>query len=122
MSRILLLCLTLLAAGCGGETTAPTPTLPAEAAAGRRVFQAHCATCHAVTADTIVVGPSLYGVATRAANRVAGEDAYTYLLTSILRPDAYVVSGFENLMPSTLGKTLTGEELDAVLAYLQTLP
>jgi hypothetical protein len=31
------------------------------------------------------------------------------------------VDGFDNLMPENLGKKLTGEELDAVVAYLMTL-
>jgi hypothetical protein len=38
-----------------------------------------------------------------------------------MQPDAYLVEGFENLMPASLSKQLTGEELDAVIAYLQTL-
>ena len=60
-------------------------------------------------------------VATRAETRVDGFDAYTYLITSVMQPDAYLVQGFENLMPNNLSKQLTGEELDAVVAYLQTL-
>ena len=38
-----------------------------------------------------------------------------------MQPDAYLVQGYENLMPNNLSKELTGEELDAVVAYLQTL-
>ena len=118
----LLLCLLFLAA-CGGETEAapPTPTLSPQAQLGKQVFSRNCGSCHSTTPDTIIVGPSLAGVATRAETRVDGFDAYTYLITSVMQPDAYLVQGFENLMPNNLSKQLTGEELDAVVAYLQTL-
>ena len=88
---------------------------------GKQVFSRNCGSCHSTTPDTIIVGPSLAGVATRAETRVDGFDAYTYLITSVMQPDAYLVQGFENLMPNNLSKQLTGEELDAVVAYLQTL-
>ena len=88
---------------------------------GKQVFSRDCGACHSTTPDTIIVGPSLAGVATRAETRVDGLDAYTYLLTSVMQPDAYLVEGFDNLMPASLSKQLTGEELDNVIAYLQTL-
>lgn len=71
--------------------------------------------------DLVVRGPSLYGIAGRAGERVPGQDARTYIYTSIMRPDAFIVPGFENVMPGTLAKTLTGEQIDAVVAYLYTL-
>ena len=110
-----------LLAACGGGASSPTPTLSPLAAEGRRVFQANCASCHAVDSDTVIVGPSLAGIATRGGTRVSGQDAETYLLTSVLRPDAYLVEGFENLMPSNLAKSMSGEEVDAVIAYLLSL-
>lgn len=61
------------------------------------------------------------GVASRAHERVPGQDAHTYLLTSIMRPTAFVVAGYDTLMPETFGKTLSGEEIDSVVAYLMTL-
>lgn len=118
----LFLCLLFLIA-CSGNSEAlpPTPTLSAQAQLGKQVFSRDCGACHSTTPDTIIVGPSLAGIASRASSRVEGEDAYTYLLTSVMQPDAYLVEGFENLMPASLSKQLTGEELDAVIAYLQTL-
>ena len=123
LKRSILLLLTLLLIACGEPEPEPTPTpqLTAEQQAGRDIFAQHCGACHSLAEDNIVVGPPMAGIATRAATRVEGQDAYTYLLTSVLKPDAYLVEGFENLMPSTLGKTLTGEELDATVAYLMTL-
>jgi mono/diheme cytochrome c family protein len=118
----LFLCLLLLVA-CGGAAAEPTavPTLSPQAQVGKQVFSRVCGACHSTSPDTIIVGPSLAGVASRAEARVEGQDAYTYLLTSVMQPDAYLVEGYENLMPASLSKELTGEELDAVIAYLQTL-
>ena len=111
----------LMLVGCGAEPTPePTPTLSPALAAGHTVFQANCAICHAITPETVVRGPSLYGIATRGAERVPGSDARDYIYSSILNPDAYLVDGYENIMPANLAKDLTGEELDAVVNYLLT--
>lgn len=110
-------------AGCGEAEPQPTPTpqLSDQALLGKTVFARDCGACHSTAPDTVIVGPSMAGIATRAALRVEGQDAHEYLLVSILKPDIYLVEGYENLMPGTLGKTLTGEEVDAVIAYLLTL-
>lgn len=122
---ILLLVAVLLVA-CGGTAesaaSSPTPTLSAQAAMGRQVFTRECGSCHSTSPGTVIVGPSLAGLATYAANRVPDQDAQTYILTSILSPDAYLVDGFENLMPANFGKKLTGEEIDALVVYLLALP
>ncbi len=114
----------VLWAACGGAvepTAVPTPPLTAQEALGKTVFQQNCASCHSNVAGQIIVGPSLFGVEQRAASRVPGQDAKTYLLTSIMNPGAYVVEGFDDLMPRSFAKSLTGEEIDAVIAYLLTL-
>ena len=113
-------------AACGEITPAATPTpipptlAPGEVS-GEMVFSSNCAPCHLLTPNDIKVGPSLHGIADRAGTRVEGQDARTYLLTSILRPDAYLVEDFDNLMPASLAKSLTGEEMDAVIDYMLTL-
>lgn len=116
---------TILLAACGETTPAATPT-PAQILApgevsGEVVFSQNCAPCHLLSPDDVKVGPSLHGIADRAGTRVEGQDARTYLLTSILRPDDYLVEDFDNLMPVSLAKNLTGEEMDAVIDYLLTL-
>lgn len=125
--RVLWWCVALLLsgtllAGCGGAAASPppTPTLTAQEETGLTVFTRDCAACHTLVADTVKVGPPLHDIAERAATRVPGSDARSYILKSILNPDAYVVDGFESSMPKDLGKKLTGEELDAVLAFLLT--
>ncbi|MEW5985075.1 MAG: cytochrome c [Chloroflexota bacterium] len=110
-----------LVTACGRATQPPPPTLGPLAAEGRLVFQQNCATCHAITPDTIIIGPSLAGIGGWATTRVAGLDGRQYIELSILQPDAYVVPGFANQMPTDFGKKLIGEQLNALVAYLLTL-
>lgn len=120
---LIILCVLLGLIGCGEAEPEipPTPTWTAEQQLGSTVFSRDCGACHSLSEDTVIVGPSMHGIASRASSRVEGQDAYTYMLTSILKPDAYLVDGFENLMPGTLGKSLTGEEMDAVIAFMLQL-
>lgn len=113
----------MLLVSCSATAVPPTatPTLSPQATIGRQVFVRECGACHSLLADTIIVGPSLASIGADAQKRVPGQDAYTYLLMSVMQPDAYMVDGFEDLMPENLGKRLTGEEIDAVIAYLLTL-
>ncbi len=78
---------------------------------GKQVFERECAACHSLLPEAVIVGPPLAGIGGEAATRVEGQDARTYLLTSIMRPEDYLVDGYENLMPQALGKTLSGEEV-----------
>jgi len=108
-------------AGCGDSPPQPTPALDPAAAKGQQVFKQSCGACHALSPDTIVVGPSLAGVATRASARAPDLDARQYLELSILKPDATIVQGYSDVMPRNFGKKLTGEELDTLVAFLLTL-
>jgi len=126
VSRLFLLivvsCLAMLVA-CSetAVSTPPSPTLSPQASQGKSVFSSHCGACHSTSPDTIIVGPSLAGIATAAGSRVTGQDGRTYLYTAILQPGEVLVDGFDDMMPKTYGKDLTGEELDAVIAYMLTL-
>lgn len=115
----------LVVSGCGGasEPSLPTATPIADPliAEGALQFQRNCGSCHALDPDTVVVGPSMAGIATRAESREEGLSAREYLITSVLKPSAYVVEGFEDLMPTNFGKSLSGEELDAIVAFMLTL-
>ena len=123
------LCLLMLV-GCRAEdtsTTAPvSPTLNPNSAAGRGAIlfsgKGRCATCHALAEGTIIVGPSLAGIATRAGNRVENLSTSDYLTESIIRPDAYRPPGFEERqMDSSLAKVLTIDEVNDLVAFLMTL-
>ena len=81
-----------------------------------------CATCHSLAPGTVIVGPSLAGIAGRAEGREAGLSASDYIEESILLPDKFKVSGFENAqMDTSLAKTLTTDEISDLVAYLLTL-
>ena len=118
------LCLTfaavILAACSTTPETSVTPTLDATQQQGQAVFKLRCAQCHALTPDTVVIGPSLAGIATRASTRIQGYSAEEYLEISILSPKEYLVEGFTDTMPTNFGKDLTSDELFAVVAYLMT--
>lgn len=112
----------LLTACGGGVTPAPTPSgLTQFEYQGYDLFNLHCAPCHSIAPGTVIVGPSLAGIATSAENRVEGQNAEAYLRLSMLRPNDFIVEGFPESMPPDFGKRLTGEEFDAIIAFLFTL-
>lgn len=120
---VILLTLLLAACGGGGESDA-APALDPQSPEGKgeASFRTYCAACHAVAGDRVVVGPSLDGIAVRAAQRVPNQSAEDYLYDSILSPDKFIVEGFkEGAMQQTFGTTLSSEELDQIVAYLLTL-
>jgi len=116
-----LLLAAIFLAACSTSTIQPTPTFDPVQKQGQSVFNLRCAQCHATVPDTVVIGPSLYGIASRAGSRVPGYDAEAYIEHSILFPRDYIVDGFTDTMPTNFGKELTSEELKGVIAYLMTL-
>lgn len=112
----------IAAADAGGETA--TETIDDPVARGAKLFQsppAICGTCHALQPDVIVVGPSLAGIASRAGTRVDGLSAEAYIRNSIINPSAYVVEGFQDVMQKNFGQSLTGDQINDLIAYLMTL-
>lgn len=107
--------------GNGGENSPTAQPLTEQEALGQQLFYQDCAACHTISGDAVVVGPALAGIATRAETRLAGLSAHDYIEQSILDPSAYLVTGFDDLMPKSWGTTLTGEQLDALVAFLLTL-
>ena len=86
------------------------------------MFDSYCARCHGTSGDTVIVGPSLAGIATWGGSRIEGMDAQVYIRDSILNPNAYTVEGFpDGIMPSELKDQISPEDLEAVVAYLLTL-
>ncbi len=83
---------------------------------------AGCRVCHSLEKDERVVGPSFYGIATRAETRIPGMSAEEYLRQSILDPDAYVVEGYPaGQMLKTFGEILTEEQIQDLIAFLLTM-
>jgi cytochrome c2 len=115
--------LAVLIAGCSDASSQPEGenTVSGGVEAGQRLFQQHCASCHSTKPDTVVVGPSLAGVAGRASTRVQGESAHDYLQESILKPSQFLVDGYQDLMPISLASSLSESEVEALVAYLMTM-
>lgn len=79
-----------------------------------------CNGCHAVEGDTVMVGPSLAGLADRAGEMVEGLSAEEYVAQSIVEPDAHVVEGFNpGIMPPYTD--LSEADLAHLVAYLLSL-
>ncbi len=93
------------------ETTAADP------ANGERLFAASCSGCHGAADGA---GPALIGMGERAATRVEGLSAEEYLHQSIVEPGAYVVEGFNNIMPAIYSQEFSEQELADIVAYILT--
>jgi mono/diheme cytochrome c family protein len=119
---ILVLFFTLIISSCSaGSSDSQGQTSQSLIEDGKRVYNIQCASCHALEKDKVVVGPSLYAIATNASKRVEGQDARSYIEASILNPNEYVVPGSPGLMPSDFGQRLSEDELEALIAYMLTL-
>jgi cytochrome c2 len=92
-------------------------------AAGETIFKGkgQCTTCHGI--GRAGRGPDLAGVGGRAGSRKPGTTASAYLLESLLKPSAFVVPGFPNIMPDVSRPPigLNRSELWATAAFLESL-
>ncbi len=113
MRQLTILITALVLVACGGGAADP------DVARGQRIFAEHCVACHSVSPDVVIVGPSLAGVATRAAS--SGLEPRDFLRQSILQPQAIITEGFSNLMPPDFEQKLAEADLEALLSYLLTL-
>jgi putative membrane-bound dehydrogenase-like protein len=103
--------------GVGQDMVKVTPGDPRR---GAELFftspTASCASCHTVGGKGGAVGPILDGIAVRSDK--------TYILESLMDPNARLAKGFENLPISPMppvGVLLKEQELVDILAYLGTL-
>jgi mono/diheme cytochrome c family protein len=89
-----------------------------------------CVGCHVSTTTGPAWLPSggQPGIGDRATTRIT-EAGYTgkattaeqYLLESIVNPTAFVVSGFQPVMPGNFGQTLTAQETADLIAYMLSI-
>ena len=97
-----------------------------DAARGKELYQTGgasgvpCNTCHSLDGSPLV-GPSLQGISTKAADRMPGLSAEDYLKQSIDNPSAYMAEGFSDQMYKGYADSLSREELADLVAYLMTL-
>jgi mono/diheme cytochrome c family protein len=98
------------------DSTAPDTSEPAasgpDLANGESKFKGlGCSGCHN-TDSSKLVGPGLAGIGAK------GDD---YVRTSIVDPSAVIVDGFNDLMPKNFGDALKGDDMDDMVAYLNSL-
>lgn len=81
-----------------------------------------CLVCHAIGSPG-ARAPDLAGVGARAETREEGLSGEEYLYESLVDPNAYIVEGYEPIMPQMDAPptSLTDAEVTAVVAYLQSL-
>lgn len=103
----------------------PTPTPSAEdladpVARGRQVYLDNgCGGCHTIEGLTAgVVGPNQTNIGTVAETRIPGMSAEDYIRESILDPSAYVVEGYQDLMPKNYGELIEANQIDDLVAFL----
>jgi mono/diheme cytochrome c family protein len=99
-------------------------TPEALAAAGERVYNGAgaCTACHGLgtRAPNLLTDDGGMGpIGARCGRRRPGLDCKAYLHESMTDPGAFVVPGFEPIMPD-MRRQLSGEQIWAVVAYLQS--
>jgi nitric oxide reductase subunit C len=123
--------------GLAREQAPDEPATHDPIALGEHLFRSaelSCFACHSTAPGVNLAGPTLAGMKTRAAERVAdpayagqAADAAGYIRESILQPSAYLVpgelysSGGVSMMPSHFVDTLQPQQVDQLVAYLLTL-
>jgi hypothetical protein len=90
-------------------------------ARGRQVYrQLGCEQCHRIDGSGGVIGPDLSHIATVAATRRPGTPAEDYIAESIDSPGAYIVPGFNDVMPRGLARGLSAFDRDSLIRFLMT--
>jgi mono/diheme cytochrome c family protein len=81
-----------------------------------------CTACHGLgtRAPNLLTAQGSEGpIGARCGQRVEGEDCKTYLHRSLVDPGAYVVEGFQPIMPD-MSRTMSDAQVWSMVAYLQS--
>jgi mono/diheme cytochrome c family protein len=92
----------------------------AQATTGEQIFTAAgCGGCHtfAPAGANGTIGPNLNDLKAAAAKFQPGKPPEEYVRESIVKPDAFIVPGYPNAMPSFEGR-LTDQQIKALIDYL----
>ncbi len=102
---------------------------PEQVAAGEVLYRSGvanapaCVTCHVLDPQSSGLGPSLLGIYQTAGTRVPGLTAADYIRESIVNPNAFIASGYSaNYMYQNYGAVLHPDQVEALVAYVLTLP
>ena len=89
---------------------------------GERIYELQgCMPCHSLDGTT-PIGPSFLGLAGSTRNFTDGTSAVAddnYIRMSIVNPAQQIVEGFLPVMPPQYAATLSTEEIDALVAFIQ---
>lgn len=109
---------TLGLAGATWSALQSRPEPPDASLDGRIVFMTKgCTGCHsrAGVPGNAMIGPDLTDLANRAGSRVAGLTATDYVRQSLLEPQAFLVEGYFEQMPTL---PLSPNEIDLLIDFL----
>lgn len=110
-----------------GTATAEAAATPAASTGPRppqELFVAMgCSGCHNIDqpqTDTNkgAVAPNLGNLPDHAGTRVPGQDAKTYVHTSIVNPMAYTVAGYNPVMPQNFQERMSADEINSLVDWL----
>ena len=114
-------------AATGTSTPGPTPTPRTvdPVAQGKSLSARNgCASCHSADGSASI-GPTWKGLYGKTGTLADGSEVTvddSYLLESIVDPDAKIVKGFTaGIMPRGFGDKLPEDELQAIIEYIKTL-
>ena len=86
-------------------------------------FTQGCQACHSLD-GTVVVGPSwenIFGTEERLDDGGTVTVDEEYIRNSILNPGDQIVDGFQNVMPAIFSELLSEQDVDDLIAFIQTL-
>jgi cytochrome c551/c552 len=102
----------------------PTTLAPIGPPSGEALAQvAGCTACHSVDGSDLV-GPSWLGIAGTDRPIEGGGTVLAdrgYLHESIVDPSGIIVADFPDVMPKTFGDSLSDEEIEALIDYIESL-
>ena len=116
MRRLFALCVALALVSIACEE--PPATEPV--ARGRQLYRKlDCGRCHFIDGQGGRVAPELTHIGTVADTRRPGATDEEYIRESILTPGAYIVPGFNDVMPRGLARNLSPADLNALVLFLR---
>lgn len=116
MGRLVALCVVLAVTTIACEEPPATEPL----ARGRQLYRKlDCARCHVIDGQGGRLGPDLTNVGTVADTRKPGMTDEEYIRESLASPGAYLVPGYNDVMPRGLLRGLSQPDLDALVLYLR---
>ena len=118
MRGVFAVCVALAALSIVAACEEPPATEPV--ARGRQVYRKlDCGRCHAIDGQGGRIGPDLEHIGTVAGERGSALDPEGYIRESVVSPGAYVVPGYNDVMPRGLARNLSETDIEALVRYLK---